>query len=67
MEKVEVLGREEFVQLCNDFQGFIDMMLPCFNDADDEQINKANLFFRTGLNDLKDFLRNLSLVPPQSK
>lgn len=66
-EKVEVLERESFVQLCNDFQGFIDLMLPCFNDSDDAEVNKANLFFRTGLTDLKDFLRNLAIVPPKSK
>ena len=55
------------MQLCNDFQGFIDLMLPCFNDGDDAEVNKANLFFRTGLTDLKDFLRNLTIVPPKSK
>lgn len=67
VEKVEVLEREAFVQLCNDMQGFISTLVePMFADTaeEDEKMKVYNAVVRKGLSDLKDFLRNLSLVPP---
>ena len=70
MKKVEVLEREAFVQLCNDMQGFISTLVePMFADTadEDEKMKAYNAVVRTGLTDLKDFLRNLAIVPPKSK